>query len=366
MLIHDHVVTDFLCNLRCKYCPCEVTLMKRKGDLVVMKDSPFGPAYREPVAAALTRSNRVVSMIAQKIDMTVLKLSGGEIFLLPEFMAALPTLARKYPVVQILTNGTLINDRIIDSLSAMKNIHIQVSLDGHLIEMNRYRFRNSHLLSAILKNLQRISAAGIPIEVNSVLTNANIARWFEFAEQVSQRVSAGTVYPFPVRSHPELLPSKSELVQFEETFASRYLELRRILPPRAYFEGLIRFMRSGKRMGGCYVPHAVLGSSGDGRIDACTCGPVKNLGNVLGEGAGNDPVEKIRTDRCYADVLKPDLSPDCCRDCFTHYDVINLFIEGYVSATELMEMPFFAVSGLIEELTRIKVEMKHCTGLLQG
>jgi MoaA/NifB/PqqE/SkfB family radical SAM enzyme len=335
--------------------------MKREGDLVMMKGSPFGPAYREPVAAALSRSNDVVSVISQKLDATVLKLSGGEIFLLPEFIDALPTLARKYAVVQILTNGTLITDRIIDSLSAIKNIHVQISLDGHLIEMNRYRFRNSHFLSAILGTIQRISSAGIPIEVNSVLTNANTERWFEFAERVSQHISAGTVYPFPVRSHPELLPSKRDVGQFEEMFLGSYLELRPVLPPRAYFEELIRFMRSGKRTRGCHVPHAVVGSSGDGRIDACTCGPVKNLGNVLAEGAGDDPVEKIGKDRCYTDVLKADLSPVCCSDCFTHYDVINLFIEGQVSVAELMVMPFFAVSGLIEELTRIKAEMDRRT-----
>src|SRR5579871_4889196 len=137
MLVHDHVITDFLCNLRCKYCPCEVTLMKRKGDLVVIKDSAFGPAYQEPVSGVLKRSHQVVSIVSQKLPATVLKLSGGEIFLLPEFIDELPELARKYAIVQILTNGTLMNDVVIKSISAINNVHIQISLDGHLIEMNK-------------------------------------------------------------------------------------------------------------------------------------------------------------------------------------------------------------------------------------
>lgn len=356
MIIHDHVFTDFICNLRCTYCPCEVNLMKRKGDFLYV--SPFGdsPAYQESVTNFLDRNREVIKRSKNRKDTPILKISGGEIFLIPEFMNLLSALANEYAIVQILTNGTLLNPPIIEKLRDFPNIHMQISLDGHTIEMNAYRFRTPKTLSSILKNLTLLSNAAIPLEINCVLTAANIEGFFDFVQDLNHRCRGCTIYPFPVRSHPKLFPRPDQIKLFKQVLEDSFLLIKHLLPPIQYFYSLIEFMKAGKRMKGCYVPHTVLATSGDGQLEACTCGPVKTLGNVLSSNA-DDAYNRVRRDSCYDNVKEPYLSPTCCRDCFTHYEIINLFIEGAISVAELKTMAFFAVPEVIDRLIAMKEEM---------
>jgi hypothetical protein len=80
---------------------------------------------------------------------------------------------------------------------------------------------------------------------------------------------------------------------------------------------------------------------------------VKTLGNVLA-ASGADYYDRIGTDPCYEAVKSPATSPGCCHDCFTHYDVVNLFVEGRISADEMQRLPFFSVPGVLQELLRLR------------
>lgn len=357
MIIHDHVFTDFICNLRCTYCPCEVNLMKRGGDFLHVSSFGDSTAYRESITNFLDRNREVIKRSKNRIDIPVLKISGGEIFLIPEFMDLLPALVNEYAIVQILTNGTLLNPVIIKKLKIFSNIHIQISLDGHTIEMNAQRFRNPKTLSSILRNLTLLSNVGIPLEINCVLTRFNIERFFDFVLDFSLRFRQCTMYPFPVRSHPELFPHPDQIKLFEQALENNFLLVKHILPPIQYFHSLIEFMKAGKRMKRCYIPHTILATSGDGLLEACTCGPVKTLGNVLLPNA-DDVYSRVGQDSCYDNVKEPDLSPTCCRDCFTHYEIINLFLEGDLSVEELKAMPFFDVPEVLHKLSEKKKELE--------
>jgi len=156
-----------------------------------------------------------------------------------------------------------------------------------------------------------------------------------------------------VRANPELFPSNIQIKSFEEAFKNHFTEYEHLLPPVQYFSSLIEFLKIGKRTKGCYVPHNVLATSGDGLLDACTCGPVKTLGNVLTMNA-DDLYNRIEKDPCYNNVKEPTLSPICCHDCFTQYDMINLFFEGDISKEELGRYDFYAVPEVITLLSDIK------------
>lgn len=355
MIVHDHVVTDLMCNLRCTYCPCDVDVIKRRQNLLIVRSSRYGPAYQEPITAFVQRNGEVIRRSKSRRDSAILKLSGGEIFLVPEFMELLPDLSKQYALVQILTNGTLINREVIERLRHISNIQVQVSLDGHRIEMNIYRFRDPRILGSILTNLTALSEAEIPLEINCVLTAANTEGFFGFARDLDERVRVCTIYPFPVRSHPELFPGPEQIETFEEEFKTSLSSVKHLLPPVQYFYALIEFMKSGKRNRGCYIPYTVLATSGEGELVVCTCGPVKTLGNVLAANP-DEAFEKVGEDECYKILTEPDISPPCCRDCFTHYDIINLFIEGRISIEELKAMPFFAAPEVSERLVAIKRE----------
>lgn len=354
MIINDHIFTESICNLRCTYCPCEVNLMKKKGNFLKVSSHDDAFLHEESILNFLDRNRKVIKRSKYQKDTPILKLSGGEIFLIPEFMNMLAFLSNEYAIVQILTNGTLLTSAIIEELRKFPNIHLQVSLDGHRIEMNSCRFRNPKILTTILNNLMLISNFNIPLEINCVLTKANIEGFFEFVKAMNDRLQQCTIYPFPVRSYPELFPQLNQINLFAQTLKNKFSLFKHLLPPIQYLNSLVEFMRIGKRTKGCYVPYVVLATYGDGRLDVCTCGSVKTLGNVL---SSNNPYQKIRCDPCYNNVINPDLSPLCCKDCFTHYDIINLFLEGDISTTNLKTLPFFAAPEVINKLVAMRKEM---------
>lgn len=353
MLVNDHVVTDYLCNLRCEYCPCEVTLMKRRGDLLFIGTGPGRPAIEETVSQFLDRNIEIIALAASQKPTPVLKLSGGEIFLIPEFLDRLPALAKGYAVVQILTNGTRLDRNVVTALKAIDNVHLQVSLDGHTLSMNHYRFKGGRILESILQGLAMASDAGIPLEVNTVLSKVNTEAFFDFVLYTKNTIGRCTIYPFPVRGNPGIFPSPEQVDAFVARFHSAYPSLRPFLPPLAYMKALNTFLATGVRTVGCHVPDAVMGSHGDGMLEACTCGPVKTLGNVLGPN-GIETYGRVGADPCYEATRHISTSPACCNDCFTHYDIINLFIEGDISIDELERLPFFAVPDVLQQIVALR------------
>ena len=356
MIINDHILTEFMCNLRCTYCPCKVNLMRKEGSFLNTFSHSNILTNKESVSDFLARNLKIIKRSKYQKETPILKLSGGEIFLIPEFMDMLSFLSNEYAIVQILTNGTLLTSPIIKKLRKFPNIHLQISLDGHTKRMNFYRFQDSKILTTILNNLTLISNSDIPLEINCVLTKVNIENFFEFVEVINHRVRQCIIYPFPVRSYPELFPLSDQVDFFARNLKNKFPLVKNLLPPIQYLNSLIEFMKVGKRTKSCYVPYLVLATYGDGQLEACTCGSVKTLGNVLSD----NPYSKIGHDPCYNNVINPDLSPQCCRDCFTHYDIINLFLEGNIPSAKLRTIPFFATPEVINKIIAMKKEMEVC------
>ena len=353
MIVIDHVLTDNLCNLRCTYCPCDVTQLQRSGQHIHKRYGRDG-LPTESVDDFLERTWKVIECVNKHINAPILKLSGGEIFLVPEFMRLLPALCERFELVQILTNGTRLNSATVAHLARFKNVCLQISLDGHTYEMNRFRFTSTSGFTNALNGLLRSITSGIPVEVNTVLTVANIEQFFDFVVFLNNASARNTfVYPFPVRGKPEMLPSKKQIELFCIQMPAAFASKKTLLPPKAYMNALCAFLRTGTRPTGCSVPYAVVGSNGDGTIDACTCGPVKVLGNIL-RGDSVTTLQRIENDPCYEDVRNLTTKPPCCADCFTHYDIINLFIEGVIDENIMAKLPFFGTPRLFAALRAVK------------
>jgi MoaA/NifB/PqqE/SkfB family radical SAM enzyme len=353
MIVIDHVLTDNLCNLRCTYCPCDVTQLQRSGQQIRTRNGRDGPPT-ESVDDFLERTGEVIERVNKHVNAPILKLSGGELFLVPEFMRLLPALCERFELVQILTNGTRLNNATVAQLARFKNVCLQISLDGHTYEMNRFRFTSTSGFTNALDGLLRSVTSGIPVEVNTVLTGANIEQFFAFVAFLNDASARNTfVYPFPVRGKPEMLPSKNQIELFCLQMPAAFATNKALLPPEAYMNALCAFLRTGTRSNGCSVPYAVVGSNGDGTIDACTCGPVKVLGNVL-NGDSATTLQRIESDSCYEGVRNLTSQPSCCADCFTHYDIINLFIEGLIDEQEMAKLPFFGTPRLIAALRAVQ------------
>lgn len=357
MIINDHVLTEFICNLRCIYCSGKIGLTRKNGKFLETFFINNALSNKESVSDFLSRNLKIIKLSRYQKKTPILKLSGGEIFLIPEFINMLPFLAREYLIIQILTNGVLLDFLIVKKLKKFHNIQLQVSLDGHTIEMNSCRFTSVKTLAKIINNLILISKFDIPLEINCVLTRINIDNFFEFVKKINSLVKKCTIYPFPVRSHRELFPLPLQIEVFALTLKEKFSSFKHLLPPIQYFNSLVEFMKNRKRTKGCYIPYLILATNGNGLLDVCTCGTIKNLGNVLSfKNRSENPYFKIEQDPCYNKIISPKLAPACCKECFSHYDVINLFLEDLISVAELKTMPFFATEEIIDRLIEAKNE----------
>ena len=111
-------ITDF-CNLKCKYC------------------------YAHNDNKIFMPTNKIIDIVTEFYSKGVwqIVLGGGEPFLHPEIIVILTQILKKGINIGVITNGTTISSKDIDSLSNLYNVYsdrlnIQVSLDGSTTETN--------------------------------------------------------------------------------------------------------------------------------------------------------------------------------------------------------------------------------------
>ncbi len=114
-----------------------------------------------------------ISFLGQLIDLKVTKVifSGGEPFLYKGFKDVLKYLEGKRIRVEILTNGTLITDELMDILKS-PNFSVVVSLDGTTPEVH-------HILrlwgyDIVISTIERLSSKGVEFHITSVVHKGNL------------------------------------------------------------------------------------------------------------------------------------------------------------------------------------------------
>lgn len=148
--------TNYDCNLTCKYC------VARSGPNVPRRALPT-PLIHQLVDEAAD------------LGFAHVFLTGGEPFLLPDIYETLAYCSAHIPTT-VLTNATLLHDKQLDRLEAVRNdqIIVQVSLDGASPEAHdAYRGRGAWLRT--VAGLQRLLARGYRVRIGTTETPANMA-----------------------------------------------------------------------------------------------------------------------------------------------------------------------------------------------
>lgn len=159
-----------ICNLDCKYC------------------------YASPFSNRTIETNRLFDLIDELIDLQVfgVVLAGGEPFLHPAILDIVSRCVDRGVQTGVLTNGTLLSERVIERLSAMvrgKRFILQVSLDAIDPATNDV-VRGAG--QQVVANIQRAAESGIKMQLATVVTKHNLAT----AHQV-----IGRFYPAIKRFH---------------------------------------------------------------------------------------------------------------------------------------------------------------------
>lgn len=350
--INDLVIKEDICNMHCKYCLTGTSEFK---DSESAKVKTHTLQYSE--GSELQKNmDTVTESIFNAFGISILKISGGEILLVKGIMDYIRKQAPKYKKIQVLTNGVLLTPDLLSQMKEIKNICIQISIDHHTVEGNEYRTPSLNKLQRILDNLDHAVQSGIPVEINCVLHDKNTHLLIGFADYLMKYKGHFTLFPFPVRgkNKHDFYPSASQLSGIEELI-NRYAEYQEILPPKAYLKYLLRFLQNGEREIPCIFPKVAIGSFDDGNITPCANYWFSSLGNVLSEEP-QTVFNNMNIDRIY-DILTHDrLRPIECSQCFTPWEVLNLYAIGKITVDDLKKLPLYNFNELADTLWEIKTK----------
>lgn len=295
----------------------------------------------------------IINIISEKYAIPTVKFSGnGEISLLGDFSQLLCRNKKNI----IITNGTGSGESYSLLLERHKegyDIAIQLSLDGHINQMNSLRFYQSEIIqNKVIGNLKCFLGNGLPVEINMVLHRFNapyIRPFVNWLNDLSKREKSNLkLVPFPVRTFRNndigtLNSDVDETKQLVEFLVDHKSHHKRLMPPLGYLTALSNFLLTGKREPHCNVPHFGIFVDAENCLLWCGCGGVKKYGNILNDAT--DPLEKRLSSPAVGLEKK-------CTKCFNHYELLNLYLDGKILKEEITDMPSFESQG--EHLKKIK------------
>lgn len=347
-------VQQLLCNLRCRYCWLtndSAQTVRRNDTLVTLPNvrSDKKPLATEGIDDLSERVQQILINNQLSTRAPVLKIAGGEILLLPEVIEAIREVDYLFRKIQILTNGTLFEKYDIDQWDPEKYL-FQVSLDGHTQDMNRERRFSDKNFQQIFDGLKELRRRGFNVEINTVLTDTNIAQLPTFADYMREHFPRVTIFPFSIRTFDGFLNAQS--VDVLKDLRNKVDEYPSTLPPRAYFEALIANMERG-RSNKCYIPLLIKPADDKGDIVTCPCSSLKDRGNSLDSTvAAIDP-----NSADFGKITSQDYPQ--CRTCYTHFDIMNLFVDGQISAEELSQVGMFQDAEILAYMEKLKGSVRQ-------
>ena len=154
----------FACNLSCEHC------LSASG-----KSKPNELTHEEAKA-----------MIDDLAEMGVfyVNIGGGEPLMRPDFLELVEYAVSKGLPVQFSTNGTLVTAEIAKKIAAIRQVRVQVSLDG-ATEATNDQIRGTGSFKGALGALELLSKNNIDLSVNMVATSNSFGQIAELHQMVS-------------------------------------------------------------------------------------------------------------------------------------------------------------------------------------
>jgi MoaA/NifB/PqqE/SkfB family radical SAM enzyme len=359
LLFNDLVVREDTCNFRCTYCLSFENTLKTKDDeehiqYVTVKNERLLYAPGSPLKERL---DQVVDQFEEVANAAILRVSGGEILQVHGIFDFFKKKSPLYETIQVLTNGYHLLQPMVENLASLGNVQVHMSIDGHNLDLNGYRVKKQVIQDRLLTNLDRTIRAGIPTEVGSVLTDRNIGSYHTFLDYMLQYEGKVTIYPFPVRGEVKkgMWPTTSAIEVFVKEVVEKYDKYAGILAPKPFLEELCYLLLEGQRRMRCHVPAVMIQSFDDGLITPCPNCWATELGNVLEEKA-TDVIGRFGKDRIYSIFLWPKPRLPFCKQCYTSFDIVNLFINDNISEHDILKLPLYNRPLTWKRLMKVKEE----------
>jgi len=367
LVFNDFVVKYDVCNFKCDYClnqmkPDQTDIWKSTEKVLFLDEKQVEELIYSDNSSLGVRMNKIVSSFQQNIDSAILRISGGEILGIKNIEKFIEKFSSEFEVIQIVTNGYFLTKDMVNKLGALGNVQLHYSLDGHNLKLNGYRVKSLEIQNRLMNNLEHAVAAGIAIEIGSVLTTANTKNFVEFLEYLLIYEYKLRVHPSPVRGEQlkHFYPDKESIKSFSQIL-NNYDRFTNILPPIAYMQQLIKFMADNERVLQCHLPKAAIQTVDKGSLTPCPNGWTLQMGNLLYEDS-TDISMRIGREKIYNLLLQERPRLKYCKGCYTAYDIVNLYISGMISDEELKMLPLYSGPKVSLWMKLLREQYKSTSG----
>ena len=179
-----------VCNMDCKMCYVRLSAKQQRS---------IGPLADADQWLSLARD-------AQKAGMLYLLLTGGEPFLHPQFRQILEGLHKMGFIISVNSNGTLIDETVVEWLKQCPPARINISLYGASDETYARLCGNPNGFQQATKAISMLQEAGIGVKLNCSLTPENaedLPVIAEFAREKGLVLQVATYMFPPTRKNSE-------------------------------------------------------------------------------------------------------------------------------------------------------------------
>lgn len=356
LLGNDLVINENDCNLGCTYCLTGQSNLKQSH----LGQPIFGTPKRDRYGGDTPLGQRVdaiIDRVAAAHGAPLLKITGGEVFLVENLLALVEKAAARFPSVLLQSNGILMRPDHLDRLALLPNVTLQLSLDSHLHSGNSHRIARADLHDKALARIAAILERGLAVEIYTVITDRNAEQLVGFAEWLAAFGTRLQMLPFPVRGPDTGAHAiRPEQIAGIEALAEAHGRLAEVLPPKPYLDRLLRFYREGGRRFRCHLPRLVVSTFSDGMVTACPNIWFSDLGSALADD-WSETSAAIGETPLYKALLADRPRLAACKGCFTPWDMLSMYLDGEVTLDEVCAGPAYSAPEVRAWLERAKAEL---------
>lgn len=358
ILGNDLVINEDSCNLGCTYCLTGQSNLKSSHESKLIFQPPVVDRYSETTDLGV-RLNAIVDRVDHELRPPLLKLTGGEIFLIKGIMEFIEKVAPLHEAVIVQTNGLPLTNDKIERLSLLGNIVVQISLDSSNYEGNSYRVLSQRIHEMVIDRIEAVVRAGLPLEIYGVLNNRSAPYLSEFVRWCGQfGEDAPQLFPFPVRGpDSEKFKVHPDQYGFIDELHDLLGEFKHMLPPKPYLDRLSSFYHKGERTWRCHLPRLVMSTFSDGVATPCPNIWFQKMGNLV-EDDWQSTLGQVNTTPFYELLLADRPRLDACKGCFTPWDTLSMYMDGAISLDELCRAPSYAPQAIRHLLETRREELK--------
>ena len=189
------------CNLNCRMCYVHLSNeeQKRRGN-------------------ELTTNEWIrIATEAQKQGMLFLLLTGGEPLIRPDFPELLSELKKLGLMISVNSNGTLLNDAIIDKIKKDPPFRFNITLYGASDE-TYLRLCGRPVFGTVMENIRKLKESGVGVKLNASITPYNcrdLGSIYKLSQELDCPIQAST-YMFPPIRRDESFVGTNDRFSWQE------------------------------------------------------------------------------------------------------------------------------------------------------